>query len=122
MDDHTPDYGGEYHEGDDNYDDNYYYHYENEEEHTANDPESLQSYGEYDSDPSQSQGCFPDNDDNGNDYNAATDDMYDCHDKADHMPKPHEMVAFMCYRSISDRVTQLTLDNEGENARYKSCT
>ena len=50
-----------------------------------------------------SHGCSSENDDYGDNYDAATDDMYDCHDRASGPSKPHEMVAFMCYRKISDR-------------------
>ena len=96
MDDHHSEEYEEYEE-DDEYEE-YSSHYEDEED-TVNDPEYLQSYGEYDLDPPQSHGCSPENDD----YNSNPDDIYDCHDRVNHMSKPHEMVAFMCYRKISDR-------------------
>ena len=96
MDDHTSNNGCEHEEYEDEYE--YYddideYHFE---AHTANGPEYPQSQSK------QSHGCSSENDDYGNDdygenYDAATDDYYDCHDKACSASKPHEMVAFMCY-------------------------
>ena len=93
MDDHaaafSDDYG-EYDEDDYHYDDQYpeylqSHHGEHEHEH------------EHDGGPPQLGGCSPAND-NADEY-AERDDFYDCHDEANGgRAKPHEMVAFMCYR------------------------
>ena len=59
--------------------------------------EYLQSRGEEHDHNTQLGGCFPAND-NADEY-AERDDFYDCHDEANRgRAKPHEMVAFMCYR------------------------
>ena len=99
MYDHTPDYSD--HDGEDYEYDHYDYVNYYEEQHTATDPEDLQTGGEQDLDLPQSQESSENNHDNEEEYNAGGDD---CHGKANnHMLKPHEMVAFMCYRKISDR-------------------
>ena len=104
MYDHAPDYSD--HDGEDYDDEDYEYdHYDYvnyyEEQHTATDPEDLPTGGEQDLDLPQSQESSENNHDNEEEYNAGGDD---CHGKANnHMLKPHEMVAFMCYRKISDR-------------------
>ena len=91
MDDHTSYNGCENEEYEDEYEYDYdidEYHFE---EHTANGPEYPQSQSK------QSHGCSSENEDHEENYDDATDDIYNCHDRACSSSKPHEMVAFMCY-------------------------
>ena len=81
-----------------------HYDYRNYDGHTATHPEHLQSDGEQDFDLPQSRECSSENNNYDEDYNAGSGDIYDCHNEANYMSKPHEMVAFMCYRSISNRI------------------
>ena len=115
MDDHTSHYGDEdggrylededgsgYPDDDDDYDDGDYYDDQNDPE----DPKNLYSQGEHNYEhaevPTQPRGCSTANKnedfDDHADY-AGSDDTYTCHDEANnYRSKPHEMIAFMCYR------------------------
>ena len=56
--------------------------------------------------PPKDGGC-PSSKDNADEY-PEKDDFYDCHDEANRgRAKPHEMVAFMCYRIVLCRFLQV---------------